>query len=109
MARTDTTEGQALWQPGGAEEDSRFREGDRHLRLAYDEEEVQHIVYATSSPGLCGNGIQLKHGVDRDLLPGQATPAIERQEEQMLKRSTFAILTGPRCGHFPFIFIFTKV
>ena len=35
MARTDTTEGQALWQPGGAE-DSRFREGDRHLRLAYD-------------------------------------------------------------------------
>ena len=33
MARTDTTEGQALWQPGGAEEDSRVREGDRHLRL----------------------------------------------------------------------------
>ena len=27
MARTKTTEGQALWQPGGDEEDSRFREG----------------------------------------------------------------------------------
>ena len=40
MARTDTTEGQALWQPGGAEEESRFREGDRHLRLVYEDEEV---------------------------------------------------------------------
>ena len=39
MARTDTTEGQALWQSGGAEVGSRFREGDRHLRLAYDKEE----------------------------------------------------------------------
>ena len=34
MTRTDTTEG----QPGRAEEDGRFREGDRHLRLAYGEE-----------------------------------------------------------------------
>ena len=33
VARTDTTEGQALWQPGGVEEDSCCREGDRHLRL----------------------------------------------------------------------------
>ena len=34
---------QALWQPGGAEEDSRLREDNRHLHLAYDddEEEVQ--------------------------------------------------------------------
>ena len=40
MARTDTTEGQALWQTGGAE-DSRFREGDRHLRLAYDGDEKE--------------------------------------------------------------------
>ena len=39
MAGTDVTEGQALWQPGGAEEDSRLLEGNRHLRLAYDEEE----------------------------------------------------------------------
>ena len=39
MARTDTTEGQALWQPGEAEEDSCFGEGDRHLHLVYDEEE----------------------------------------------------------------------
>ena len=45
MARTDTTEGQALWQPGGAEEDSRFREGDRHLRLACDEGEDYHYHY----------------------------------------------------------------
>ena len=41
MARTDTTVGQALWQPGGAEKDSRFREGDRHLRLAYDDDEEE--------------------------------------------------------------------
>ena len=39
MAGTNTTEGKALWQPGGAEEDNRLREGNRHLHLAYDEEE----------------------------------------------------------------------
>ena len=37
MARTDTTEGQTLWQPGRAE-DSHYREGGRHLRLVLDEE-----------------------------------------------------------------------
>ena len=31
VARTDTTERQALGQPGRAEEDSRSREDDRHL------------------------------------------------------------------------------
>ena len=41
MARTDTTEGQALWQPGEAEEDRRFREDDRHLHLAYDDDEEE--------------------------------------------------------------------
>ena len=42
MTRTNATEGQALWQPGGAEEDSHFRESNRHVRLEYedDEEEV---------------------------------------------------------------------
>ena len=30
--------GQALWQPGGAEEGSHVHEGDRHLCLAYNEE-----------------------------------------------------------------------
>ena len=39
MAGSDAPEGQAVWQPGGAEEDSRLREGNRHLHLAYDEEE----------------------------------------------------------------------
>ena len=39
MAGPDASEGQAVWQPGGAEEDSRLREGNRHLHLAYDEEE----------------------------------------------------------------------
>ena len=39
MAGTHASEGQAVWQPGGAEEDSRLREGNRHLHLAYDEEE----------------------------------------------------------------------
>ena len=46
VARTSTTEGQALWQRGGAEEDSYFREGDRHLRLAYDEEEARGQIWA---------------------------------------------------------------
>ena len=40
MARTDITDGQAVWQPGGAEEDSCFCEGDRHHSLAYDKEEA---------------------------------------------------------------------
>ena len=44
MARTDTSEGQALWQPEGAEEDSRLCEGNRHLHLAYDEEEEEAPV-----------------------------------------------------------------
>ena len=39
MAGTDASEGQAVWQPGGAEEDSRLRESNRHLHLAYDKEE----------------------------------------------------------------------
>ena len=39
MAGSDASEGQAVWQPGGAEEDSRLREGNRHLHVAYDDEE----------------------------------------------------------------------
>ena len=39
MAGSDASEGQAVRQPGGAEEDSCLREGNRHLHLAYDEEE----------------------------------------------------------------------
>ena len=46
VAWTDTTEGQALWQPGGVEEDSRLHGGNRHFHLAYDEEEdSQHIIH----------------------------------------------------------------
>ena len=46
VTRTDTAKGQALWQPGGAEEDSHFCEGDRHLHLEYsDEEEDPVTVY----------------------------------------------------------------
>ena len=37
MDRTDITEGQAVWQPGGAEEDSCFCAGDSHLNLAYND------------------------------------------------------------------------
>ena len=45
LHRTNTTEGQALGQPGGAEEDSRFHEGHRHLSLVYhDEEESPPLV-----------------------------------------------------------------
>ena len=47
MAGTDASEGQALWQPGGAEEDSRLREGNRHLHLAYDDKEgVQRLGHS---------------------------------------------------------------
>ena len=38
MARIGTAEGQTLWQSGRAEEDIHFREGDRHLCLAYGED-----------------------------------------------------------------------
>ena len=41
MVRTDASDGQAVWQPGGAEEDSRLREGNRHLHLAYDDGEEE--------------------------------------------------------------------
>ena len=41
MAGTDASEGQAVWQPGGAEEDSRLREDNRHLHLAYDGEKEE--------------------------------------------------------------------
>ena len=44
MAGTDASEGQALWQPGGAEEDSRLREDNRHLHLAYDDEKEEEDV-----------------------------------------------------------------
>ena len=53
MARTDTTEGQALRQPGGAEEDSRFREGDKHLRLACDEEEEEERIPRSNNMRAC--------------------------------------------------------
>ena len=43
MAGTDASEGQALWQPGGAEEESRLREGNRHLHLVYNEEEEEEV------------------------------------------------------------------
>ena len=41
MAGSDASEGQAVWQPVGAEEDNRLREGNRHLHLAYVEEEEE--------------------------------------------------------------------
>ena len=41
MVGTDASEGQALWQPGGAEEVGRLREGNRHLHLACEEEEEE--------------------------------------------------------------------
>ena len=43
MTGSDASEGQAVWQPGGAEEDSRLREGNRHLHLAYNEEEEEEL------------------------------------------------------------------
>ena len=44
MARTNTTEVQASWQPGGAEEDTCFSEEDMHLSLAYDDDEEEDIT-----------------------------------------------------------------
>ena len=47
MAGSDASEGQAVRKPGGAEEDSRLREGNRHLHLAYDEEEESPLASVT--------------------------------------------------------------
>ena len=64
MAGSDASEGQAVWQPGGAEEDSRLREGNRHLHLAYDEEEEkEEDLYSNLRVGHteqcpCGTGSQ---------------------------------------------------
>ena len=49
MTRTDTTEEQALWPHGGAEEDSCFREGNMHLNPTYDEEENMLCLVKTAS------------------------------------------------------------
>ena len=49
MAGTDASEGQALRQTGGAEEDSRLREGNRHLHLAYDDDEEEAQFWTTAS------------------------------------------------------------
>ena len=65
MARADTTEGQALQQPGRAKEDSCFRARGRHLHLAYDDEgeELQATVGQTISPVLRATvGILLRDG-----------------------------------------------
>ena len=43
MAGTNASEGQALWQPGGAEEDSRLREGNSYDD---DEEGVQRLGHS---------------------------------------------------------------
>ena len=43
MAGPDASEGQAVWQPGGAEEDSHLHEGNRCLHLAYDEERKKEL------------------------------------------------------------------
>ena len=52
MARTDTTEGQALWQPGGAEEGSCCHEGDRHLCLVCNDSEEKEEGGDSISPRL---------------------------------------------------------
>ena len=39
--RSNSTEGQAVWQSGGDEEDSHFGEGESILRLAYDDNEEE--------------------------------------------------------------------
>ena len=56
MVGSDASEGQAVWQPGGAEEDSRLREGNRHLRLAYDEEEEESGLAKTVLKGTVQGG-----------------------------------------------------
>ena len=70
MAGSDASEGQAVWQPGGAEEDSRLREGNRHLHLAYDEEEegLQLLPRGrNSSVGSAWARCPQRHGFDPPL------------------------------------------
>ena len=57
VVRIDATEGQALWQPGGAEEDSCFREGDRRLRLVHDD------TVLVSHPGLQLSSAEVLRGL----------------------------------------------
>ena len=63
MTGTDASEGQALWQPGGAEEDSHLREGDSHLHLAYDEEEEEDwlLVHCGSTRTRLSRFVPAKH------------------------------------------------
>ena len=68
MARPDTTEGQAVWQPGGAEEDSRFCEGDRHLHVAYDEEEEADQREKSTTQKVKSRIVDLKIAQDSFLL-----------------------------------------
>ena len=50
MARNDTTEGQALWQPGEVEQDRHLHESDWHLCLVSDEEEVIGVYDSIQVP-----------------------------------------------------------
>ena len=70
QTKTETTEGQALWQPGGAEEDNRFREGNRHFHLAYeaDEEEEErhthtHTAYLQDGLGDATQSWEYEHAI----------------------------------------------
>ena len=56
MAGTDASDRQAVWQPGGAEEDNRLREGNRHLHLAYDKEEEATLPGARHYGVIDGTG-----------------------------------------------------
>ena len=64
VTRTDTTAGQALWQPGGAE-DSCFCEGDRHLRLANDKKEGvwNRVFFLSQVPYLSPEAEAISKGI----------------------------------------------
>ena len=88
MAGTDASEGQALWQPGGAEEDGRLREGNRHLHLAYGEEEEDAPVELLTDPAW-------RTGRETDVHMFLSVPGITSKEQLPgeLRNLTLALIT----------------
>ena len=91
MAGTDASEGQVLWQPGGAEEDSSLHEGNRHLHLAYDDKEEEVVVIETLR--------LLSKLTDSTVTNGISFHARVRRFSPFLYLRSVAPLIPMECGH----------
>ena len=75
-SRTDTTEGHALWQPGGAKKDSRFCDGDRHLRLVKRRQRRRTVIKNIKNSLYCELRLHL---ISPPTLQTAARPAISNR------------------------------